>query len=86
MNETAEPKTTEKNKPAHKIRLGSLAVTIWENAFDEGKDHLPGATRQVVPGRPGPWQETFSFRAEDLVLVSLLARRAADWILAHEAE
>ena len=38
MNDTTNTKKpSETNKPIHKIRVGSISVSIWENAFDKGK-------------------------------------------------
>ena len=86
MKEHATKNETEKNKPAHKVRLGSLSVTIWENAFDEGRPTYRAYIVKSYRDHKGDWQETSAFRPDDLVLVSDLARRAADWILARESE
>jgi hypothetical protein len=86
MKGKATKDETEKNKPAHKIRLGGLAVTLWENAFDEGRPTYRAYLAKSYRDHKGDWQETAAFRPEDLVLVSDLARRAADWILARESE
>ena len=86
MKETTNQTTTEKNKPAHKIRLGSVSATIWENAFEDGRTTYRAMLAKTYRDYKGNWQETTAFRVEDLILVSTLAQRAADWILAHEAE
>ena len=86
MKAHATNNETETNQPAHKIRLGRLAVTIWQNAFDEGRPTYWAYIAKSYRDRKGDWQETAAFRPEDLVLVGDLTRRAADWILAREAE
>jgi hypothetical protein len=86
MKEHATKNETERNMPAHKIRLGSLSVTIWESAFDEGRTTYRAHIVKSYRDQKGDWQDTTSFRLDDLVLVSTLAQRAADWILARESE
>jgi hypothetical protein len=86
MKEHATNDETGKNKPAHKVRLGSLSVTVWENAFDEGRPTYRAHIVKSYRDHEEVWQETTAFRPDDLVLVSDLARRAADWILARESE
>jgi hypothetical protein len=86
MKGNATKDETGKSKPAHKVRLGSLSVTIWQNAFDEGKPTYRAHIVKSYRDSKGVWQETTAFRPDDLVLVSDLARRAADWILARESE
>ena len=86
MKGNATKDETAKSKPAHKVRLGSLSVTIWQNAFDEGKPTYRAHIVKSYRDSKGVWQETTAFRLDDLVLVADLARRAADWILARESE
>jgi hypothetical protein len=86
MNNTKKQQTTEKTKPVHKIRLGSISVSIWENARENGKTSYRAVVVKTYRDQKGNWQETNSFRADDLVLVSTVAQRAADWMLDRENE
>jgi hypothetical protein len=86
MSETTTVKTTEKTKPAHTIRLGNLSASIWENTSDEGKTNYRATLAKSYRDTRGQWQQTGSFRSDDLVLLSKLVNLAADWMLAHENE
>jgi site-specific recombinase XerD len=78
MKRNATKDETAKNKPAHRVRLGSLSVTVWQSAFGEGKPTYRAHLVKSYRDPEGIWQETTAFRLDDLVLVSDLARRAAD--------
>jgi hypothetical protein len=86
MNNPTNKKPTETNKPIHKIRLGSISVTIWENASDNGKTSYRAVLVKSYRDQKGTWQETGTFRVDDLILVSTVAQRAADWMLDRENE
>ena len=86
MNDTTATKTTETNKPIHKIRVGSISVSIWENASDDGRVTHRASLAKTYRDYRGNWQETSSFRSDDLILVSTVARLAADWMIARENE
>ena len=86
MNEAATTKTPEKNKPVHKIRLGQLSVSIWENAFDNGRPTYRSVIEKTYRNKHGNWEATSVFRSEDLVLVGKLAELASSWMLEHETE
>ena len=87
MNDTTNTKKpSETNKPIHKIRVGSISVSIWENAFDKGKPAYRAALAKTYRDNQGHWQETGTFRADDLILVATVAKLAADWMLDRENE
>jgi hypothetical protein len=86
MNETTTKNETEKTKPAHKIRLGNLSAFIWENVDDDGKTNYRATVSKSYRDYRGEWQQTGSFRSDDLVLLSKLANLAAEWMLAHQNE
>jgi hypothetical protein len=67
------------SKPAHKIRIGVLQVTIWRNTSEKG------AWYSVVPARSykqgdETWKETDSLSFDDLLPMAELHRQAFAWI------
>ena len=86
MSETTTMNTTEKTKPVHKIRLGNLSASIWENTSDDGKTNYRATLAKSYRDYQGKWQETGSFRSDDLVLLSKVVHLATDWMLARENE
>lgn len=83
-----KPKLDEneaKNKPTHKLRLGRVAVSIWEN-IKEDRDPTYRATLSAsYKDEHGEWKETTSLRADDLVLGEKLLGLAADWLLSKQS-
>ena len=61
--------------PAHKVRLGLITATIWENDGFYSVD----LTRSYKDGQ-GQWQSTSSYGHADLLNLSKLAQRAETWI------
>jgi hypothetical protein len=86
MNEAETTKTHEKNTPAHKIRLGQIAVSIWENSFDNGRQTYRAVIEKTYRNKRGIWEATSTFRTDDLVLVSKLAELASSWMLERESD
>ena len=67
------------NKPAHKIRDGLLAVTIWENEHDGKSYYSVDLTRSYKDG--DDWKESKSLSAHDLLKAANLINQAYNWIL-----
>ena len=74
------------NKPVHKIRVGSITAAIWQNAFDDGKTKTYRTTLSKHYRDDKGWQQTQVFRAEDLVVLTTVAKLAAEWVIARENE
>lgn len=70
------------SKPAHKIRIGVLQVTIWKNQSDKGTWYT------VIPSRSykqdDAWKETDSFGFDDLLAVAKLLDQAHTWIMRQQ--
>ncbi|WP_425400188.1 hypothetical protein [Aeoliella sp.] len=70
------------SKPAHKIRIGVLQVTIWKNQSDKGTWY------SVIPSRSykqdDAWKETDSFGFDDLLAVAKLLDQAHTWIMRQQ--
>ena len=67
------------SKPAHKIRIGVLQVTIWRNS-EKGKWY------SVIPSRgyklgDDTWKETDSLGFDDLLTMAKLFDMAHTWIM-----
>jgi len=67
------------SQPAHKIRIGSLQVTIWRNHGDNGNWY------SVIPSRgykqDDAWKETDSLGFDDLLAMAKLLDLAHTWIV-----
>jgi hypothetical protein len=67
------------SQPAHKIRFGNLAVTIWRNSNDKGVWYTVNPSRSYKKGDE-TWKETDSLGADDLLPMAELHRQAFTWI------
>lgn len=61
--------------PAHKLRLGLITATIWDNDGFFSVD-----LARSYKDNQGMWQSTTSFAHSDLLNLSKLAQRAESWI------
>ena len=61
--------------PAHKIKLGLITATIWDNDGFYSVD-----LSRAYKNAQGDWQSTPSFAQGDLLNVSKCAERAEIWI------
>jgi hypothetical protein len=66
------------SQPAHKIRTGTLQVTIWRNTGDKGTWYSAQLTRgyKVDEG----WRETDNLGFDDLLAAAKLLDLAHTWI------
>ena len=73
---------TEKNKPAHEIRMGRIKATIWHNETDGGSSRHNVQIRRIYKDdkNGGKWKASESFGREDLPLVAKVADMAHTWI------
>ena len=70
--------STEKKKPAHKIKNGSLTVTIWKNSGEKGDFYTINPTRSYKDG--DQWKETTSFHHHELLTLAKMLDQAETWI------
>ncbi|MCF6443694.1 hypothetical protein [Nereida sp. MMG025] len=61
--------------PAHKVRLGLITATIWDNDGFYTVD-----LARSYKDAQGQWQSTSSFGYADLLNLSKCAQRAENWI------
>ena len=70
------------SKPAHKIRIGVLQVTIWKNQSDKGTWYSVTPSRSYK--QDDVWKETDSFGFDDLLAVAKLLDQAHTWIMRRQ--
>jgi len=73
-NQTAK----NNNKPVHTIRNGSISASIWRQ--DTKKGPMFNVTFQRSYKEGEEWKNSTSFGRNNLLLLSLLAMRAYEWI------
>ena len=67
------------SKPAHKIRIGALHVTIWRNHGEKGNWYSVIPSRGYKQG--DAWKETDSLSFDDLLTMAKLFDLAHTWIM-----
>ena len=67
------------SSPAHKIRTGSLQVTIWRNPSEKGAWYSVNPVRSYKKGDE-TWKETDSLGFDDLLGMAKLLDQAHSWI------
>jgi hypothetical protein len=76
----AEQRGSGPRKPTHKIRIGRIWATIWENHNPEtGRWYSVTVTRSYQDGQ-GQWKSAGSFGRDDLLVVGEVCRLAFLWI------
>jgi hypothetical protein len=68
------------SQPAHKIRIGSLQVTIWRNHGERGNWYSVNPSRGYKQGDDA-WKETDSLGFDDLLTMGKLLDLAHTWIM-----
>ena len=76
-------RTTDKsdNKPVHKIRHGAVSASIWSQDTEKGPVFNVTFQRSYKDG--DEWKNSTSFGRSNLLVVSLIAARAFEWIGTH---
>ena len=67
------------SQPAHKIRIGTLQVTIWRNHGEKGNWYSVIPSRGYKKG--DEWKETDSLNQDDLLPMAKLLDLADTWIM-----
>jgi hypothetical protein len=68
------------SKPAHKLRVGVLQVTIWRNHSEKGNWYSVIPSRSYKQGED-TWKETDSLNFDDLLPMAKLFDQAHTWIM-----
>jgi hypothetical protein len=70
------------SKPTHKIRNGTLQVTIWRNSGEKGSWYSVTSSRGYKQG--DDWKETDSLNFDDLLAMAKLLDLAHTWIVSQQ--
>lgn len=65
-------------QPAHKIRHGAVSASIWLQETDKGPIFNVTFQRSYKEGED--WKNSNSFGKQNLLVLSLIAARAFEWI------
>lgn len=69
------------SKPAHKIRISNLSVTIWRNtSVEKGTTWYSVTPSRSYKNGDETWKETDSLGFDDLLTMAELHRQAFVWI------
>lgn len=69
------------NQPAHKVKIGLITATIWDN---DGF-HTVDLSRSYKTNE-GDWKNTTSFAQSDLLNLAKVAERAEIWVSRKASE
>ena len=72
-----------KKEPTHKIKLGRIRAAIWANTAKDG-DVWFNVEPYRIYKNGDKWEDTASFRRDDLPIVRLAIDMAYDWIWRQE--
>jgi hypothetical protein len=75
---------TQKQKPIHEVRLGTIKAAVWRNETEAGIRYNVTFSRLYKDG--DDWKSTDSFGRDDLLLLSKVADQAHSWIFAQSQE
>lgn len=75
---------TEKKKPIHEVKAGSVRAAIWENDGREGVFYT--FTLERLYKATDGWKSTDSFSHRDAANLSAVAAMASAWIAERVAE
>jgi hypothetical protein len=75
-NQTSSSKSD--NQPVHKIRHGAVSASIWRQETEKGPMFNVTFQRSYKDG--DDWKNSASFGRNNLLVVSLIAARAYEWI------
>ena len=73
----------QRQKPVHEIRLGRIRAAIWAN-HNGGRDVWFNVTVSRLYKDGDRWQDTATFRRDDLPIVSKAIEMAYAWIWGQE--
>jgi hypothetical protein len=83
MKTQTTPTRTD-NQPVHKIRYGAMTASIWRQEGEKGPMFNVSFQRSYKEGQT--WKTSTSFGRSDLLVLSLMATEAFQWIGAQQPE
>jgi hypothetical protein len=78
MRNQTTPSGQSNKQPVHKIRHGAISASIWRQDTEKGPLHNVTFQRSYKDG--DTWKNSTSFGRRDLLVISLIAARAFEWI------
>jgi len=72
------------SKPIHKIRDGTIEVSIWKNEGEKGPWYSVSPRRSYKQGEE--WKESDSYGQDDLLPLAKLLDLAHTWILTQQQQ
>ena len=83
------PEETKKNdspaRPVHKVKVGAISASIWENESKFGKRYSV-TVEQLYQDDEDKWKSTSSINSSQLPQAEKALSRAYDWIANSEEE
>ena len=73
----------EKKRPVHKLKLGELALTIWDRNRDGATSYNVDVYREQK-GPDGKWVQSHDFSPQQEPLKTRLEQYALNWLLKHQ--
>ena len=70
--------STSNSQPVHKIRHGAVSASIWRQETEKGPAFNVTFQRSYKDG--DAWKNSTSFGRHNLLVLSLIAARAFEWI------
>ncbi len=72
------PVSKSNSQPVHKIRHGAVSASIWRTDTEKGAMFNVTFQRAYMEGET--WKNSASFGRNNLLVLSLIAARAFEWI------
>jgi hypothetical protein len=72
------PASKSNSQPVHKIRHGAVSASIWRTDTEKGPMFNVTFQRAYMEGET--WKNSASFGRNNLLVLSLIAARAFEWI------
>lgn len=66
------------NQPVHQIRHGAISASVWQQDTEKGPVFNVTFQRSYKDG--DAWKNSTSFGRQNLLVISLIAARAFEWI------
>lgn len=75
----------KKEKPVHEIRLGRIRAALWANKSPDGQVWFNVTVSRLYKEKESDrWQDTPTFRRDDLPIVAKVVDMAYAWIWGQE--
>jgi hypothetical protein len=86
MKTPPKPTPSTTNQPVHRIRSGAITASIWRQETAKGPMFNVTFQRSYRENGSDEWKTSASFGKNNLLVLSLIAARAFEWISAQPKE